>query len=69
MTFESLLGEREVARHLAVSLATIRRMRLIGGGPRYLKIGSSVRYRPEDLRSYLDARPTGGGTTPREKTR
>jgi predicted DNA-binding transcriptional regulator AlpA len=65
MVLESLLSEREVARCLAVSLATIRRWRLLGGGPKYLKIGSSVRYQPSELKAYLESRPMGGGV-PRE---
>jgi predicted DNA-binding transcriptional regulator AlpA len=63
---EPLLNEREVARRLGVSVATTRRWRMEGQGPRYVKVSkSAVRYRPEDLRAYLDARPTGGATAQR----
>jgi len=55
-----LLNEYEVADKLRISVATIRRYRLFRQGPRYLKIGSSVRYRPEDVSNWLEARPTGG---------
>jgi len=65
-SFEELLNEKDVARRLGISLGTVRRWRLLGTGPKFRKISAAaVRYRPEDLRSYLDARPTGGGTTPR----
>lgn len=57
---EPLLNEYEVARFTGMSVASVRRWRLFQRGPKYLKIGSSVRYRPEDVRAYLDTRPTGG---------
>ena len=60
MTFESLLGEREVAQCLAVSVATVRRWRLLGNGPKFLKIIGSVRYRAADVKAFLDMQPTGG---------
>ena len=49
-----LLDERAVSVALSVSLATVRRWRYIGGGPRYLKLGALVRYRREDLNEWLD---------------
>jgi hypothetical protein len=55
-----LLDERDVARITRMSLASVRRWRLLRRGPRYLKIGSSVRYRPEDLFAWLDSRPSSG---------
>ena len=29
-------------------------------GPRYIKVSRSVRYRPEDLKAWLESRPAGG---------
>lgn len=55
-----LLNEIEVAKHLQVSEACVRRWRLERRGPRYLKIGSLVRYRPEDIQRWLMSRPSGG---------
>ena len=55
-----LLNEMEVASLLTVSVATIRRWRLLGQGVRYMKVGSAVRYRPEDVTAWLNSRPTGG---------
>jgi predicted DNA-binding transcriptional regulator AlpA len=57
---DALLTERDVARITGLSVASVRRWRLLRQGPRYLKIGSSVRYRPEDLSAWLDSRPSGG---------
>ena len=62
ISFENLLNERDVARITGLSLATIRRWRLFGKGPRFIKVsGSAVRYRPADVKAYLDTRPSGGG--------
>jgi hypothetical protein len=58
-----LFDEDVVAEMLGVAAATVRRWRLLQQGPRYLKVGSSVRYRPEDLNEYLNTRPTGGEAT------
>ena len=57
----TLLNEHEVAEILNMSVATVRRWRLLNQGPRFLKIGASVRYQSEDLSRFLDSRPTGGG--------
>jgi len=54
-SLQSLLDEREVARITSISLASIRRRRLLKQSPRYIKIGASVRYRPEDLKTWLDS--------------
>jgi excisionase family DNA binding protein len=56
----TLLTEQEVAKRLQVSLASIRRWRLERRGPQFIKVGSLVRYRPEDLESWLASLPTGG---------
>jgi predicted DNA-binding transcriptional regulator AlpA len=57
---ESLLNEYDVAKITRLSVASVRRWRLLRQGPRYLKIGSAVRYRSEDIASWLGSRPTGG---------
>ena len=56
-----LLNEHEVAATLRVSVATVRRWRLLRQGPQYIKIGAAVRYRPECVSAFLESRPTGGG--------
>lgn len=57
---DSLLTEIEVAKHLHVSVACVRRWRLERRGPRFLKIGALVRYKPEDVEDWINARPAGG---------
>lgn len=59
---KTLLNERDVARAVGMSLGTVRRWRLLRQGPKFLKIGASVRYRPSDLAEWLEARPSGGST-------
>jgi predicted DNA-binding transcriptional regulator AlpA len=57
---EALLEERDVARWIRVSVATLRYWRGEGKGPRYRKIGQLVRYAPADVREWLNSRPAGG---------
>ena len=57
---DSLLNEHDVARITGLSVASVRRWRLLRQGPRFLKIGSAVRYRSEDISAWLNSRPTGG---------
>jgi len=58
---ESLLNEHDVARITGLSVASVRRWRLLRRGPRYLKLGSAVRYKPADVSAWLASRPSGGG--------
>jgi hypothetical protein len=56
----SLMTEQDVSKRLNVSVASLRRWRLLMRGPVFVKVGSLVRYRPEDLEVWLTSRPTGG---------
>lgn len=55
-----LLTESEVADRLRVSLACLRRWRLERRGPRFLKVGSLVRYPAEELKHWIGSLPAGG---------
>lgn len=57
---ETLLDERDVARWIRVSVATLRYWRGEGKGPRYRKVGQLVRYAPLDVQDWLNRRPAGG---------
>jgi len=57
---EGLLDEHAVAKFFGVSVATIRRWRWLRTGPKFHKLGASVRYRLADLEAYLRRTPTGG---------
>lgn len=46
------LTEVDVAARLGVSRFTVRSWRLKGVGPRFLKMGRAVRYRPQDVDDY-----------------
>ena len=46
------LTDVEVAARLGVSRFTVRSWRLKGTGPRFLKMGRAVRYRPQDVDEY-----------------
>jgi predicted DNA-binding transcriptional regulator AlpA len=59
---KSLINEKDVARITGLSVATVRRWRLLRSGPQYLKIGASVRYTIESVAAFIQSRPTGGGT-------
>lgn len=66
-TAETLFDERDVARVTRMSVASVRRWRLLRRGPKYIKIGAAVRYKPEDVSAWLESRPCGGETaTPQE---
>ncbi len=66
---QDLLTEQEVSRQLHVSLAALRRWRLERRGPQFIKVGSLVRYRPEELEQWLTAQPVGGTSEPRRPAR
>jgi predicted DNA-binding transcriptional regulator AlpA len=53
-----LLTEVEVARLTHLSVASIRRWRLLRQGPRFLKLGAAVRYKPEDIVAWLESHRT-----------
>lgn len=46
------LTDIDVAARLGVSRFTVRSWRLKGLGPRFLKMGRAVRYRPQDVDEY-----------------
>jgi predicted DNA-binding transcriptional regulator AlpA len=58
---ETLLNENDVARITGLSVASVRRWRLLRQGPRFLKLNSAVRYRRADLMAWIESRPSGGG--------
>jgi predicted DNA-binding transcriptional regulator AlpA len=61
---EPLLSEGEVAAICGLSAAAVRRWRLLGKGPRYIKVGAAVRYHLEELNNWLKTRPSGGEPMP-----
>jgi predicted DNA-binding transcriptional regulator AlpA len=51
---KQLLNERELATTCGISVLTLRKWRSLRRGPRFLKIGSLVRYRPEDVNAWIN---------------
>ena len=52
---EPLLSTSDVARITGRSVSTLEKDRLFGTGPAFVKIGRLVKYRPCDLREWLQS--------------
>ena len=53
-----LLSVKQASSYTGLSESTLNNARWRGDGPPYIKLGRSVRYRAEDLLSYINARET-----------
>ena len=61
MTFNSnssrpLLTETDAAIYLSMAVPTLRKWRVQGGGPSFLKLGRAVRYDVADLDNWIAER-------------
>jgi excisionase family DNA binding protein len=52
----TLLTQRDAALYLHLSERTLERMRVAGTGPRFVRIGKSIRYRQQDLDAFVARR-------------
>lgn len=59
------LNNEEAAAYLKLSPHTLNKKRVIGGGPKFRKLGSRVVYAIDDLESWLDARACQSTSDPR----
>lgn len=50
------LDTKGAAAQIGFAPNTLEKLRVYGGGPRYVKMGRSVRYRVSDLEAYLAER-------------
>lgn len=50
-----MLRTNEAAEYCGSSASTFEKLRLFGGGPRYVKLGRRVVYDQADLDAWLDA--------------
>lgn len=50
------LDTRAAAKYLGLSKSSLEKARVFGGGPKYLKLNRSVRYRTADLDEWMDSR-------------
>lgn len=53
---DALLDTKTAAGRLGLHPNTLEKFRTYGGGPKFVKIGRTVRYRPLDLDSWTEAR-------------
>jgi excisionase family DNA binding protein len=53
---QRLYTQAEAAELLCLSERTLERLRVSGQGARFVRLGKSIRYRPEDLERWLAAR-------------
>lgn len=58
---ETLWNKRATAKYLGVSIKTLDRWLAENRGPRGLKVGVQVRYRPADVQAFLESCATVGG--------
>jgi hypothetical protein len=56
---DAALSENQAADFLGASVRTLQAWRVRGGGPRYLKIGRSVRYQRRELMAFQKAHTVG----------
>jgi excisionase family DNA binding protein len=57
----ALLTQREAAELLRVTERTLERLRISGTGPKFMRLGKTkaVRYRQEDVQSWLQSKLIG----------
>jgi predicted DNA-binding transcriptional regulator AlpA len=53
---QELLRTSGAAAKTGLSVSTLNKLRCSGGGPAFLKLGRAVRYKPVDLKDWLDSR-------------
>lgn len=56
---EPLLNEREYSKIIGRSVASVRRDRMLGQGCPFVKLKALVRYRPADIRKFIESNLRG----------
>lgn len=51
-----MLRTEDAANYVGLSASTLCKLRLVGDGPEYIKIGKSVVYDPMDLSTWLSSK-------------
>lgn len=51
-----LLTDSQIEAKYGVSRKTLANWRVKGEGPKFVKLGAAVRYRSEDIQSWIDSR-------------
>lgn len=52
----ALLDETAVSKQLKCEAKTLQAWRCRGGGPPFIRVGRLVRYRPQDVLAWIEAR-------------
>jgi excisionase family DNA binding protein len=60
----TLLTQRQAAAVLGLSERTVERMRVAGNGPRFVRMGRSIRYRPADIENWIASRVVSSTSEP-----
>ena len=59
LNLETLLTTPEVAARLGVAEITLRKWRIYGTGPRFIRCGANIRYRDADIEIWVSSRTVG----------
>lgn len=51
---DSLWTTEETAEVLRISTSSLTKWRLVGRGPRFIRVGARVRYRPSDVTAFIE---------------
>ena len=60
----ALRTEVQAGEVLNISIRTLQAWRVRGGGPRFVRLGSAVRYRNDDLAAFIDERTVSSTSDP-----
>ena len=55
---QDILMEKDAAETVAIGYSTLRKHRYEGTGPKYIRIGRSIRYKRIDIEKWLDEHKT-----------
>lgn len=61
---DDVLIETELARALRLSAGHVRNLRSLGDGPRFMRLGRSIRYRWSDVADWLASRTVSSTSAP-----
>ena len=56
---QPLLTQRQASEMLALSERTLERFRISGIGPKFVRMGKSIRYRLGDVEAWIERRTVG----------
>lgn len=51
---EKLIDEKQAEECYGLKRSSLQKWRCLGGGPNFIKIGRSVRYRPSDIEDFIN---------------